>query len=315
MKTVTISKQWRYLLDGHLADTTLFRTFRRPGVKKIFGRAGGWRNRFNGMPPLEKYSTRISSHPNATMLGASWKREPKRTNDTAIDDANIEQTQDSLAAVLGLLPAQPKTSAQSASQTENISLDMGGFSSIMLIEHPLAIVYITSCQQDNRMFYVSPQIANLGFTPEAWLGKLDFRLQQVYEEDAGRVNQAFRHSCATAEMFSCHYRLYDSAGKVHWYHDEASVVCDGFGAPLFIRGVMLDITCRKEMESELAQHRNYLERNVEMRTLQLVKRLTILESCNLALCDKLAMSMKNPAMLNQQPGRLCQTQHEESVHP
>lgn len=184
---------------------------------------------------------------------------------------------------------------------ENTSLDTGGFSSIMLLAHPLAIVYITSCLQDNRMIYVSPQIVNLGFTPEVLLGEPDFRLQQVYEEDSERVDQAIRHSCVTAEKFSCHYRLYDSNRKVHWFHDEASVVCDESGTPLLIRGVMLNITDKMGMEAELKQHRYNLERNVELRTEQLVRRATVLESCNKALCDKLALAMKNLATLNRQP--------------
>lgn len=296
MNTVTIGKPWRYLLDGHLANAIMRRTFKGAGVKNLPRKTGGLKGRQGDMSPSEKYPARASIRPHATVNRATVQREPETAN-----DANIEQAQDSLAAVLGLLPAQPETFVQVPSQKENISLDMGGFSNLMLIAHPLAIVYITSCQPGNRMLYVSPQIANLGFTPEAWLGKPDLRLQQVYEEDSGRVGQAFRHCCATAEMFSCHYRLYDNAGKVHWFHDEASVVCDMSGTPLFIRGTMLDITDKMEMGAELAQHRYYLEQNVEMRTAQLVKRLTILESCNSALCDQLAAARKQLTTRNRQP--------------
>lgn len=310
MKTLTINRQWRYLLDGHLADTIMCRAFKRSGEKKLSGKTYGRRGKLSVVQPSEKCSASISSRPSASM-----KRESGRAN-----DANIEHAKSYPAAFHGLLPVKPEAFTKSVTQPKNIpqeyiSLDTGGVSNIMLLAHPLAIVYITSCLQDNRMIYVSPQIANLGFTPEAWIGKPDLRLLQVYEEDSGRVGQAFRYSCVTAKKFSCHYRLYDSTRKVHWFHDEASVVCDESGTPLFIRGVMLNITDKKGMEAELAQHRYYLERNVELRTEQLVRRMTVLESCNKALCDKLAMFMKNPAMLNQQPGRLCQMQHEEYVQP
>lgn len=269
-------------MDGHLADTIMCRAYKRPGVKNfatknLAGKAGelasglasGWNGKLSVVQSQGKYPVRISSSPSASM-----KREPGSAN-----AANIEQAQD--------------------------SLDMGGFSNIMLLAHPLAIVYITSCLQDHRMIYVSPQIDSLGFTPEVWLGKPDFRLQQVYEEDSERVDQAFRHSCVTAEKFSCHYRLYDNSGDVHWFHDEASVVCDESGEPLFIRGVMLNITDKKGMEAELAQHRYYLERNVELRTGQLVRRTAVLESCNKALCDKLALAKNELAMLDRRPERTC----------
>jgi PAS domain-containing protein len=289
----TFSGNNRHVLDGQLAGITVRRTLRRLGVKNFPGEVG----KFSDVLTAEQNAAHIPSRPSASKK----KRELQSSNDADIDQTGMEQIQDSLPALRVLSPVQPEAVTQSLTQPDNIALGAVGFSNIMLLAHPLAIVYITSCQQDHRMIYVSPQIANLGFIPEAWLGKPDFRLQQVYEEDSGLVGQAFKHSCATAEVFSCHYRLYDHAGKVHWFHDEASVVCDGSGTPLFIRGVMLDITDKKAMEAELTQHRYYLDWNVEKRTEQLVKRVTVLESCNTALCDKLALARKNLATLNQTP--------------
>ena len=48
----------------------------------------------------------------------------------------------------------------------------------------------------------------------------------------------------------------------------------------------------KKMQAELAEHRYRLERNVEQRTEQLLKRISLLESCNATLCDKLAVAQK-----------------------
>jgi hypothetical protein len=169
------------------------------------------------------------------------------------------------------------------------------------LEHPFVITYISSCQQGNRMIYASPQTASLGFGPEAWLGETDLRLKQVHEDDADRLAEAIKHSRITGEKFNCHYRLYDSNRKTRWYHDEAAVVCDESGAPLFIRGAMLDITDKKEMEAELNQHRYRLERHVESRTGQLMKRVSLLESCNEALSEKLAMARMELTALKQQP--------------
>lgn len=73
------------------------------------------------------------------------------------------------------------------------------------------------------------------------------------------------------------------------------------GTPLFIGGAMPDIANRKEMEAELYELRYRLERKVEQRTEQLVRRAALLESCNAALCDKLALAYKELAALKQRP--------------
>lgn len=57
----------------------------------------------------------------------------------------------------------------------------------------------------------------------------------------------------------------------------------------------------KAMEAELNEHRYHLERKVEQRTEQLTRRITLLESCNATLCDKLALAYKELATLKQQP--------------
>ena len=193
--------------------------------------------------------------------------------------------------------------AENASRGEN-TLPEESVESVLAgtlpFEHSLVMSYISSCRHDNRMIYVSPHRDNLGFSRETWLGKVDMRLQQAHQDDRDRVSQALQHSCFTGENFKCDYRLYDINGKVRWFHDEARVLCDASGSPLFIRGVMLDITEKKKLETELQGHRYYLERNVEMRTEQLMKRMALLESCNAALGAKLALAQKELAALKPQ---------------
>lgn len=56
----------------------------------------------------------------------------------------------------------------------------------------------------------------------------------------------------------------------------------------------------KKLEAELNEHRYYLERKVEQRTEQLMKRITLLESCNASLCNKLAQTKRDIAALHKQ---------------
>lgn len=209
------------------------------------------------------------------------------------------------AASNGQPRVQPAVFSGSAAQSKkisqgNVQQNESGFLDSLPIEHPLTIAYVSTCQQGNCMIYVGPQVTNLGFEPEVWLGKQDLRLKQVHQDDLAQVERALLDTINTAAKFSCCYRLYDSAGKVHWFHDEASVVPDESGAPLFIMGAMRDITEMKVMEAELNEHRYNLERKVEQRTEQLMKRISLLESCNATLCDKLEHTMKDAAELKKQ---------------
>jgi len=61
----------------------------------------------------------------------------------------------------------------------------------------------------------------------------------------------------------------------------------------------LSITHEQEMEYELKELRYRLERNIELRTRQLTKRITLLESCNTNLCNKLALTLRELATLRQ----------------
>lgn len=215
----------------------------------------------------------------------------------------IEQIQKSLAGVGAILPVQQDVfdTFEESVRKEKILLDQGGYARILPLEHSSAMAYISSCRQGGRMIYVSPQIAHLGFAMEAWLGKTDLRLQQVHEDDFERLVQAIQHSCSTGEKFNCYYRLYDSNRKIHWFHDEARMTRDESGTPMFASGVMLEITDKKDMEAELNEHRHSLERHVEMRTSQMMKRMELLESCNATLSGKLTLAQRELAMLKQPP--------------
>ncbi len=80
------------------------------------------------------------------------------------------------------------------------------------------------------------------------------------------------------------------------------------GATPFIGKVMLVM---KTMKAELYEHRYYFERNVERRTEHLLKRIALLESCNAALCDRLAVAQKELAALKHQPAHPLPKQDAE----
>lgn len=160
-----------------------------------------------------------------------------------------------------------------------------------LVERIPAITYILALEGEGSPVFVSPQIERLGFAPEEWIKESDLRFQQIHPEDRDLVMQAFLHSRNTGEAFRCDYRISTRTGDILWLHDEASVVRDEKGKMLFLQGVMLDITEKKSMEGELAEHRYWLEKKVEQRTAMLERRISVFEAANANLCAKLEEKM------------------------
>lgn len=62
-------------------------------------------------------------------------------------------------------------------------------------------------------------------------------------------------------------------------------------------------TSHHEIDTAPHQHRYHAEWNIEQIANQLVKRLTLLESRNAALCDKLGLPKRELATLDQQVAR------------
>ncbi len=149
-----------------------------------------------------------------------------------------------------------------------------------LIEQIPAIAYTATLDVPGNLLYVSPQIQRLGFSPDEWRASPDGVLNRVHPEDQARVLAAFAHSYETAESLRCEYRLLARNGEERWILDEARIVHGAANEPLFLQGVLIDITEDKRREEELEYHRRRLEQLVANRTGQLEKQTELLRSAN-----------------------------------
>ncbi len=123
-----------------------------------------------------------------------------------------------------------------------------------LVEQIPAIIYISSLTESNTSFYVSPQVQRiLGYSQAEWGSSSQLWLRQLHGEDRRRVLAALARSHESGEPFSQEYRLLSRDGQPLWFHDAAVVVRDEAGRGLFLQGIMLDITDRKQAEEELHQ--------------------------------------------------------------
>jgi PAS domain S-box-containing protein len=125
-----------------------------------------------------------------------------------------------------------------------------------LVEQIPAIIYtyVPDTEGDAERYddYVSPQTTQiLGYTPQEWLDHPGPMGTLVHPDDLPAVREEEERSFRTGRPFHAEYRMRRRDGQWVWILDEASVVRDADGRPLFMQGLMYDITERKEAEQRL----------------------------------------------------------------
>jgi len=161
-----------------------------------------------------------------------------------------------------------------------------------LVEQIPAITYIASLEAPGKLVYVSPQTEQLGYSPETWLDDpLGIGLiKWIHPDDRETVIEQFAKTYEHHVPLRCEYRVITHDGKARWVLDEAKVVHDDAGRPLFLQGMLIDISKDKEVEQELEYFRRRLDELVAQRTEQLEKQTDLLKAANAnmdkELCDR-----------------------------
>jgi len=121
-----------------------------------------------------------------------------------------------------------------------------------LVEQIPAVVYLAEYGEDGDWLYISPQIeAVMGYTPKEWLAHPAPQGTFTHPDDLPGVREEEQRSKETGTPFRYEYRMRRRDGKWLWILDEASVVRDDDGNPLFLQGVMYDITQRRQTEERM----------------------------------------------------------------
>ena len=121
-----------------------------------------------------------------------------------------------------------------------------------LVEQIPAVTYIDPVDDPHTSLYTSPHIEQmLGYTPQEWQ---DEKLwpKCLHPGDRERILAADeRFEVGGEESFREEYRLLAKDGSVVWVREEAVLVRDEAGAPLYWQGVFYDLTERKALEERL----------------------------------------------------------------
>src|SRR5215471_2567913 len=119
-----------------------------------------------------------------------------------------------------------------------------------LVEQLPLVTYAVDLKS-GAVIYVSPQIEDLlGYPAAQWLSETQNWYSVLHPDDRDSVLAATEVAHASEKAFRGEYRLVASDGRVVWVRDEATIVQDEQGQPLFAQGFLLDVSDRQRAEEE-----------------------------------------------------------------
>src|SRR5918998_983820 len=136
-----------------------------------------------------------------------------------------------------------------------------------LVEQIPAITYVQEPLESSNpkaVTYVSPQYETiLGYPPESNMIDEEHWLTTIHHEDRERVLAEEVRTDETGEPFKVEYRVIAADGRVVWVRDEATLVRDEEGHPLYWLGVQYDVTEQKRageaLEASEMKYRTLVE--------------------------------------------------------
>ena len=123
----------------------------------------------------------------------------------------------------------------------------------VLVEQLPAVPYVAEPGPSGEWLYVSPQIESmLGFSPAEWTADRHLWFRQLHPEDREEVLAEEKAGETRGEPFHFEYRLFALDNRVVWIHDACTLVHDAKSGRSVQRGVLFDISERKQAQQELA---------------------------------------------------------------
>jgi len=177
-----------------------------------------------------------------------------------------------------------------------------------LVEQIPAIAYIDPVE-DGPTVYISPQVASiLGYEPEDWYADPDLWSKIVHPDDRTLMERG-----GAAEPHAATYRMLARDGHEVWVQDQARLVLDDEGRPVYWQGVLIDVTEQRrtqELERDLERERLEADRlriEDELKT-------TFLQAVSHDLRTPLAAILGLAVTMERDDVEITDTEHRDMAH-
>lgn len=137
-----------------------------------------------------------------------------------------------------------------------------------LVEQLPAIIYAAEALAGGALrqtTYISPQVQPLlGYTPEEWLADPELWVKLLHPDDRAGVLKEVARQNALGAALDIEYRSLTRDGRVIWFHNQSQAFAQGSGRPLTIRGMLFDVTARKQAEAALKAAQATAQRRAQL---------------------------------------------------
>ena len=131
--------------------------------------------------------------------------------------------------------------------------------------------------------YISEAITELtGKPPAHWLSNKESLLGSIHPEDLSRVILIVEWATSRGMPFEVEYRISDAGGKMRWARSRARIRKTPEGVPLWMDGVITDVSHEHALMQSLTEQRETLASTVEERTRELLQAKNAAEAANIA---------------------------------
>ena len=122
-----------------------------------------------------------------------------------------------------------------------------------IASHIPGAVYRTSGGADSRELFLGEQIEGIcGYSAKELMAGPVTCMTVIHPDDRAMVNDATAAAIAAREPYVVDYRIIHRDGSIRWLQDKGQAVFGEDGQPLFLDGVVFDVTERKRFEADLA---------------------------------------------------------------
>lgn len=129
-----------------------------------------------------------------------------------------------------------------------------------LVEQLPAVVFMDVFENSQNTQYISPKLFDLlGYTPKEWESGENIWANSLHPEDKERVLAEDKRTDVTGDPFRIEYRLRHRNGHYVWIKEDASIIRNDEGEPIFWQGILLDISEQKKTEEALQRRDEILK--------------------------------------------------------